>query len=245
MSSPTDNQTFKKFCKDFIFGGISGGALVGLIQPLIYLKNRCQVKGPVQPLSIATLYKGGLGFAASLAPTIAIQNAATTAFSAYFNSMTAAAFGGAFSSIIVCPAELIMRQQQKHDGLSFFATCKMVKERGISTFARGFVPTMIRESVFSGAYQGLSPALKERFKAMGYGDKQSSLMAGVVSGVLAAVISHPIDTYKTLLQDDFEYKAKFKTVLLSKEAFNGLRWRIAMFVVATTFLPWFKSNLPK
>lgn len=243
----------KPFWQDILAGGLSGIATVGLLQPMIYYKNMSQAKsiesqsatqaGKKWTLNPRALYRGGGGFAASFAPTIALQAAANSIFASWMNPLVAAAFSGAASSIVVNPAELIMIQQQK-TGKPFYQTMMLlVRTAGPQVFFRGLFYTAGREGAFTGAYLGLTPYMKERFKEMGAGSGAAHMAAALMSGLFAGIFSQSFDTYKTRLQRDLTYSQRFSGMCFTKEAFAGLGWRCAMIVTATTALPFVQGKI--
>lgn len=254
MSTPTSaKESAKPFWHDFFAGGLSGVATVGILQPMIYYKNVSQARsieqkaapnsGAKWSLNPRSLYRGAGGFAASFAPTIALQTVAYSIFANWMNPLLASSLSGAVSSIVVNPAELIMIQQQK-TGKPFFQTMMhLVRASGPQVFFRGLFYTAGREGAFTGAYLGLTPYMKERFKEMGIGSGASHMASAVISGLFAAVFSQSLDTYKTRLQRDLTYSQKFFAICFTKEAFAGLGWRGAMIITATTALPYVQGKI--
>lgn len=251
--NPSDS--FKSFLKDFMTGGLSGGVTVAFLQPMIYYKNLSQARSLEQAGTASSgtkitwnprvWYRGAGGFAASFAPTIALQTAASAVFSNWFPSLAAASLSGAFSSIVVNPAELIMIQQQR-TGMPFFPTMMaLARAGGVSVFFRGLPFTAGREAAFTGAYLGLTPHMKGRFQELGAGAGPAHMAAAVISGIFAALLSQALDTHKTRLHRDLNYQDKFSRMLFTKEAFAGMGWRFAMIVTATTALPLMQEKIKK
>lgn len=261
MSKPVDHstrgsvdqrphQSEKKpinFWQNVIVGSTSAMAAVSLIQPMIYFKNIKQSKTdkPVFEKNPRVWYRGALGFAASFAPTIAIQTSANGVFSSLFSPIYAAILAGISSALVVCPAEGIMIQQQK-TGQNFWKTANHIRSNyGITAFYNALIPTMIREGTFTAAYLGLVPILKEKFKEMGINDLASQFLAGATAGIIGAPISHPFDTYKTQRQRDFSMKEPMRKALFKKGAFAGFGWRVGMVITATTVMPFTQEKLNK
>lgn len=251
--NPSDS--FKSFLKDFMTGGLSGAVTVAALQPMIYYKNLSQARSLEQAGQSSSStkitwnprvwYRGAGGFAASFAPTIALQTAANSVFSNWVSPLAAACLSGAFSSIVVNPAELIMVQQQR-TGSSFAATLKtLARTGGIRVFFRGLPFTAGREATFTGAYLGSTPHLKEKFQKLGAGPGPAHVAAAVISGLFAALFSQAMDTHKTRIMRDLNYQEKFTRMLFTKEAFAGIGWRFAMIVTATTALPLIQEKIKK
>lgn len=254
--SPSQIENKKKptdFLQNIFVGSISGMSAVSLIQPMIYFKNLQQSRVAQEGRSV-TPFKGfeknprvwyrGVGvFAASFAPTVAIQTTAKGIFSNVWDPLVAASVAGMISAIAVCPAEGIMIQQQ-NTGKSFWETAKHVGSTyGVRGFFRGFVPTAIREGVFTTAYLGATPIMKEKIRAFGVNEWVAQGIAGTGVGVVAAAISHPFDTFKTQKQGDFSMQKSMITAIFEKSAFAGFWWRVAMVVTATTVIPFVQEKL--
>jgi hypothetical protein len=228
--------------QNFVVGPISAMAAVIFIQPMIYMKNQLQSaehkrfeKNP------RILYRGVGGFAMSFAPTIAVQTVANGLFANFFNSLLSAAAAGIVSAIVVCPAEGIMIQQQK-SGQGFLKTVKAIKAKSIFFFFKGIGSTGVREGLFSAAYLGATPMLKEKIQFYGIPEWGAQMLAGIISGSLAATFSHPFDTVKTRMQRDFSQTFSIKAIF-KKSAFAGLGWSIPMVSTATIIIPYVQEKL--
>jgi hypothetical protein len=269
MSKPVDSssgvvteyppsQTVNKkkpsdFGQNVVVGSISGMSAVSMIQPMIYFKNRMQSKVAQEGKSATQFkgfeknprvwYRGVGGFAASFAPTVAIQTAANGIFSNMWGPFFAASAAGITSAVVVCPAEGIMIQQQK-TGKAFWETAKHVYSAyGAQGFYRAFIPTAIREGAFTAAYLGAAPVMKEKMHSFGVNEWVAQVAAGTVAGAIAAGVSHPFDTFKTQTQGDLSLKMPMMKGLFQKSAFAGFGWRVAMIATATTVMPFVQEKL--
>lgn len=105
-----------------------------------------------------------------------------------------------------CPTsqmELVMIQQQRFGSSLARAAGRIVSERGLLGLFRGLVTSCGREGLFASGYLALGPVfaqtLKEQYLLEGtLGDFTGASGAGVV----AASLSHPLDTIKTCMQGD-------------------------------------------
>jgi len=197
---------------------------------------------------VRRVYTGGLGVAVSFVPTIALQTVAEMGFSYYMGSskaakLAAATLAGVASALVVCPAELIMNQQQKNEMGFWYTARKVHSSYGLSGFYRSFLPTAGREGVFTGAYLGGVLLLKEQLQTMGMGELSAQFLSGVIVGPVAAVVSHPLDTYKTVMQRDFSLKDSFVAVVSRGKPLAGLAWRVGMVTTVTTLVPFVQKNL--
>ncbi len=245
--SPSEEVKKKKsILQNIGVGSLSGISAVSMIQPLIYFKNMKQLGSHVKR-NPRVWYRGVGGFAASFAPTIALQTAVKGIFSNIWDlgPVVAALAGGAFSALVVCPAEGIMIQQQK-TGVGFFKTAEYVyTDYGIRGFYRALLPTAAREATFAAAYLGVTPIVKRKLESLGMHAWIAQILAGAGVGIAAAGISHPFDTVKTQQQGDLSMKMATVEALCKKGVFAGFAWRAAMLTTATTVIPFVQEKLDK
>jgi|TARA_B110000208_G_scaffold108962_1_gene134826 solute carrier family 25 carnitine/acylcarnitine transporter 20/29 len=69
---------------------------------------------------------------------------------------------------------------------------------------RGFWPSAGRESFFAAGYLGVSPWLQSRLSDVGVGDQAGAVAGALLSGVVSAALTHPLDTIKSCMQGDIE-----------------------------------------
>jgi hypothetical protein len=237
----------RPFWQDVLVGGISGITTISIIQWMMYFKVVQQAKGATESKFVwnpRVWYRGFGSIAGSFVPTVAVQTAANGIFVSLLpHPILAAGAAGMVSAIIVCPAEGIMIQQQKTDK-NFWATALAIqKHQGFMGIYRAFIPTAMREGTFTASYLGLVPLLKEKFKKEGMNEGLAHISAGTISGIFSAVISHPIDVYKTQKQWDLAIKNFRLKALLQAGLFAGLGWRTAIIVTASTAIPFIQEKL--
>ncbi len=254
---PVQEQNPQKkgsFLQSIGVGSCSAVTAAFFIQWMIYFKNvrqaqACETnqgksisakasswRGIVGNLNPRVLYRGFGGFAASFAPIVALQTGANNFFAGFCNPFFASIAAGVVSAVVVCPSEGIMRQQQQ-TGSPFWKTAKTIYANyGVQGFFRGFVPTAIREGAFTAAYLGATPRLKDYMRSQGVNEWETQVAGGVISGTVAAVISHPFDTHKTRRQSDFSNNSSMARAIFKKSAWAGLSWRISMIATATTIM---------
>lgn len=247
MESPRiDSKSFKKYVHEILentaIGGISGAITVGIVQPMISLKNYAQTDTKV-PLNPRLWYRGVYGLAASYTPSVILQTITHGFLSDFISPLYASVYAGAISAAVVCPAEGIMIQQQKMSRSFWDAASGIYAHYGIKGLYRGLIPTAAREGAFTAGYLGVVPALKEKLKDLGLYDWQAQIGAGITAGTTASVISHPFDTYKTRLQANYSYKESLLKGLVQADAFKGLGWRTALIATATTVMPYLQEKL--
>jgi hypothetical protein len=241
--------------ENFTLGAFSGLAAITCEQPFIYVKNTQQHNAALsaagaKPIPIKwdprCCYRGFKPSAMSAMLPVSFQTALYEACASMTSPAPAAAVTGIVSSLcVVCPAELIMNQQQ-HSGEPFLHTaCKIHANHGILGFWRGNIPTMVRETppVFGWAYA--APILKKRWMEQGVPEYPAQVMAGIAAGTPAALLTHPFDTAKTQRQRDFSVTQPLPKALVQKGAFAGVGWRWMVIVLDCTIIPFVQEKLKK
>eukprot|EP00698_Gefionella_okellyi_P004937 TRINITY_DN14560_c0_g1_i1.p1 TRINITY_DN14560_c0_g1~~TRINITY_DN14560_c0_g1_i1.p1 ORF type:complete len:282 (-),score=38.92 TRINITY_DN14560_c0_g1_i1:169-1014(-) len=179
-------------------------------QAAVYFKNMLQTKQkPV--LNPAHWYRGYFVNAASIAPITALQMAVNGKLENYFTTYglntltqgqktTCALMAGAIAAVVASPAELIILRQQRMGQSIAQAGRDILASRGITGFARGFIPTAGRDALFSFGYIAGAPIVSAKIQESG-GGKLAAIGGMVGVGVVAGLGSHPIDCIKTQLQN--------------------------------------------
>ena len=130
-----------------------------------------------------------------------------TQYSESSKSLIAGFIGGAFSTIISCPAELLkIRSQSNSIGKTNYwkLTSKMVKSQGISSLYKGYLCTLIRDAPAYAVYFGIFEIGCN--KLLNNSDSLGKvllyqLLLGSVAGVASWVITYPFDIVKTVIQN--------------------------------------------
>ena len=131
----------------------------------------------------------------------------------------------------------------------------MLSEHGPSTLFRGLATSCGREGLFTAGCLGLAPVLAEKLHSdFGVESKLGSFLGACCAGMVAATLSHPLDTIKTCLQGDVaqeKYKSMPETYsTLMKEGGVGRFYRgyaytlIRAFPVAAAIMPTFELLEP-
>jgi hypothetical protein len=224
--------------------GISAGTIeVVVLQPMLYCKNATQQGLPIF-VSPLVYYRGLAMSVTNMAILSAIQFPLTGLAQGMFTGgvtrklrpeeqIGAGFIGGAISGIACAPMELVLIQQQRF-GTSLFATpARIVALTGPLGLMRGFFMSCGREGIFTSGYMGIAPSLNSHFKEQGFDPYVSKMGGSIASGIVAATLSHPMDTIKTCMQGDLEkkqYGSLTQTAgTLLKEGplrfFRGWTWR--------------------
>lgn len=204
----------------FAIGGAAGVIEVLLQQPSVAWKNAIQDGRPL-PWNPRMLYRGVAINAATIAPINGLQFGVNRYLEEIFadngqlsdsgRTGTATA-AGAVSGLVTCPGELLMIQQQKTGTSLSFASQQILEQHGVAGYFRGMVPTVIREAIFTGAYLGVIPVLKEHMVASrpDLFEKRphyANVIASVAAGVASTFVTQPFDTIKTRMQANLDVPA--------------------------------------
>ena len=150
------------------------------------------------------------------------------------------------SGFACAPMELVMVQQQRFGGSLIGTASNIVSERGPLGLYRGYVTSAGREAVFAAGYIGIGPALGMYLRdEHGWSVASSKATGAVGAGLVAATISHPLDTIKTCMQGDVK-REKFtsltntaRTLMAEGGAasfFRGWNWRVGRMICAMFIL---------
>jgi len=144
--------------------------------------------------------------------------------------------------------------QQQRFGASLLGTAgKIVSDLGPLALFRGLSTSCGREGIFTAGYLGLGPVLGQKLKdEYGMSKPVGEFGGAVGAGIVAASLSHPLDTIKTCMQGDVKqvtYGSTMQTFsTLYAEGgplrfFNGWIWRTSRMCCAIFLLGQVKSRL--
>lgn len=150
--------------------------------------------------------------------------------------------GGVLSGFACAPMELVMIQQQRFGGTLIATPMRIVGEIGAAGLFRGLSMSCGREGLFTAGYLGIGPVISRTLQEE-YNQPVSVAKVGgaIGGGVIAATLSHPMDTCKTCMQGDIQrqaYGSLTQTAsALYKEAgagrfFRGWSWRTGRMICA-------------
>lgn len=122
----------------------------------------------------------------------------------------AATMAGAGSAVLYSPVDLVNIQQQKLVKSPIDTFKYIHANHGFFSLWRGMSAMAVREGIYTAGYLGLAPVLKNYFASMP-GREESHLVntigACAIAGVTASLITHPVDTAKTVVQADLPGKS--------------------------------------
>jgi len=205
-----------------VMGGVSGALTIVAGMPLLTLKF-CKQSGRALPSGLLEYYRGATVQAVSSAPVAALQmcvngmmarmitgssplSAKLRREMTYMERMGAGLSAGIISAILYTPVDLITIQQQRL-GMNLADTFfHVVHAHGPLGLLRGAMAMSIREGIFTMGLFGLTPligeALVKQFPRPPQLAVVCRVVASILAGVFAAVITHPVDTVKTVIQTD-------------------------------------------
>lgn len=233
--------------ENLMVGSFSGALETCLQMPILTYKF-CRQEGRSLPKSVSGWYRGVGVQAGTVAPITAIQfmtngllqkmvllmdstndNNEQRALSDV-ETIATAATAGAVSALIYSPVDLMTIQQQKLSMNPIQTVRHILSNYGIRGLYRGFASCAVRESIYTAGYLGFSPVLLSHLmtKTDLFQDGLTAKIIGsCVAGATAAIITHPVDTAKTVIQADIGAK-EWKTarhaakVLYTERGWNSL-----------------------
>eukprot|EP00743_Colponemidia_sp_Colp-15_P006457 GILK01006949.1.p1 GENE.GILK01006949.1~~GILK01006949.1.p1 ORF type:complete len:382 (+),score=55.16 GILK01006949.1:1-1146(+) len=128
-----------------------------------------------------------------------------------YSPLFAGSFARTFAATMVAPIELVrtrmQAQQRSSNGSLYRAFQHIVNEEGIKSLWKGLGPTLLRDVPFSAVYWMSYETVKQQYLNWNpnrtvWSTFHSSLVAGALSGSLAAVVTAPFDLVKTRQQID-------------------------------------------
>lgn len=236
-----------------LLGMVAGCGSKLINYPLLVVKIKRQQGLPVE-WHPTKLYRGLPMAMVNLGGTTACQFGLTGFFQKLLSQWTSdektvtmcGSFLGGLASGIPCSVwELTMVQQTRHGGSMLATPMRIYRDHGLQNgLFRGMAMTLGRESVFTLSMLGITPTIQTELVNRSGLSSNTALAVGALSGAcIAATLTHPMDTIKTVLQGDVE-QVKYKnnmqaySVLIAenngfKGLFRGLDWRIGL--ISTTF----------
>lgn len=156
--------------------------------------------------------------------------------------ISAGFIGGAISGLACAPMELVMIQQQRFGKSLAGSAGHIVSTSGPIGLMRGFWMSCGREGIFTAGYLGIGPVIVEELQTTYNQSESTAKMGGAVaSGVIAASVSHPLDTIKTCMQGDIEKTtygslsdtaSKLYAESGPSRFFRGYAWRTSRMICA-------------
>ena len=206
------------------------------------------------------LYRGVLVSSFGFVPAIMIQDGVSTYLlrcqpanaPAYYDAMSTAV-GGAASAIVTAPVGNVIIAQQKGNTGMLQAIQGLYYQGGIIRFARGGSVLMCRDSIYGlGVFWGVD-YIKMRLEknAAFRGSSSTTLIASMLAGSMASVLSQIPDTLAAKIQNDNSEKSSpwriFRKTLQEqgmKEFYRGGLFR-ALSIGASAYVVYGVTNYVK
>jgi len=216
------------------------------LQPTIFLKH-ARMQGQALSFNPRMLWRGTVASMYNETGQAGLQFLTTGFFKRFAHghlgrSLTAcedagaAAAGGAVSALWVSPVELVMIQQQRFGGSMQQTLGRLRRDFGWYGFARGYVATALRDSVYVIGMLSATPFLEKEVKQLGFGAAAGSVVGSLTAGIVAGTLSCPLDCVKACMKGDIERKsyggfldtgrALYRAGGLGR-LFHGVEWRCA------------------
>lgn len=208
-------------------GGVLGFIEVMVNYPLWSIKTRMQNHKPFT-MNPEKLYRGVTFAAVNKIPLTATQigmnqfikkniftdNQELSSTQRILSSFSA----GVTSSFFCCPTDMVLSNIKKHEINAMKTTARLYAEGGIGKLYTGLLATMIREGFYVTFFLVGTPLLKQKIEPHCENDMVASILAGIASGIGAAVTSQPADTIKTVQQTSWsnkDFAETFKSIYAS------------------------------
>ena len=217
-----------------VLGVIGSSVEVAIQHPLMTIKNKFQQNKPIiyKP---ASLYKGVFINMSSLGIVTGAQFYLYKAIYKQTNlDMFSSLSAGLLTGLIASPAEMFIIQ--KHNFLNFSDMHKkLIGKHGLAkVYTRGIITCSTRESLYSSGMMTGTPVIEKYLNEWRGESLSNSFIASIISGTFFATVSHPLDTIKTLQQENYKYNFEPKH-LFNRNLFSGLIPRVGR-IIGTFFI---------
>ena len=234
MKQETSQKSYSGALKSVAVSGLAGGFDVVFGRPCDYAKTMT-----VQKLSFSSnpkiWYRGSLMNIIGLAPATGTQNLFASLFEPHMSEMSAFSLAGGLSTVVACPADLIVLKMQLVPANEKACMIKVIRDiykaGGIKAFYRGAPAIGIREWGFTLAYMKLIGDMAHSAKKY-LKEPWNEWSALAVGGALCSLITHPMETLRMRQQEGEKksmvqalHEMRLSELGLRKTLFAGLVWR--------------------
>jgi len=211
--------------------GGCGGMIETYVQMPIITWKYCTQEGRKFPTTVPGWWRGGIVQSSSVAPITAFQVMVNgileklvtggTRDVTPMENLGTALLAGAASGLVYCPADLMVIQQQKLNMTAPNAFKHLRSVYGNLFWTRGMLSTMGREAAYTSGYLGMAPIAFLTVKEYVSNEPLAMVCSGIFAGTIAAMLSHPLDTGKTVMQADIARK-QYPTALSAIRAYYNM-----------------------
>jgi len=211
--------------------GGCGGMIETYVQMPIITWKYCTQEGRKFPTTLPGWWRGGIVQSSSVAPITAFQVMVNgileklvtggTRDVTPMENLGTALLAGAASGLVYCPADLMVIQQQKLNMTAPNAFKHLRSVYGNLFWTRGMLSTMGREAAYTSGYLGMAPIAFLTVKEYVSNEPLAMVCSGIFAGTIAAMLSHPLDTGKTVMQADIARK-QYPTALSAIRAYYNM-----------------------
>lgn len=206
-----------------------------ILMPVLTLKF-CTQEGRPYP-KFPGMYRGVFVQAGSVAPITSLQMVVNGFLEKMvgggrvltdIEKIGCAMGAGAFSALVYTPVDMTMIHQQKLGKNPVQTLQHLVSKHGVAAPWRGFAACAGREGIYTAGYLGIAPVVTSKLMAQpGWEESYlgSAVAGAMVAGIIANMLSHPLDTAKTVVQADVTGKT-YKSAMDAAQqlvASNGVR----------------------
>lgn len=194
------------FHQSIVVGGIAGTLDVVVNHPFWAIRIMMQDKKAIN-FRPYNLYRGLISNALTMVPLTTSRISISSFLKNSFQSidekdslikMILCPFmGGALPSFFAGPTELLRNLEYKYKTSFWKIYAQYVQHKGYKNLFRGTPGIAIRDGIYTASFFSITPLIEYYFEYKNHLRKESSmLLGGVMSGIFAAIASHPFDTIK-------------------------------------------------
>lgn len=220
-----------KVIESLIFGSLSSAITTVLFQPLELIKTRIQLRDSndfnrifgkstqsaaklLQVHGYTYLWRGTGATLARSVPGVGLYYATLNVLQSEFsnqnsrpNNPTQALYFGLTARSVVSLALspiTVIKVRYESGRYRYTSLSSAIKDAYLRNGWVGIPPTILRDSIFSGIYYMCYTKLKHKYSDMSTGNSFhfSNFTFGIVSGLIASLVTNPLDVLKTLMQVD-------------------------------------------
>ena len=242
---PVKQRKFSWIESTFV-GGVTGASEALTGRPLDYLKTM-KVLGGIVPKNPLKWYSGLSTHMVGIVPTTVFQGQAKSIFSQYMDSEKASALSGAVSTMLSCPLERCMLEQQTSSKSPSEIIKGFAGYKGLKNLYKGASAIALRELLFTIGYMNSVQAVEQQVAEYVQSPLGKSALAGIISGIPLALMSHPFESIRVWQQKDkgttmFDVIKKMHQDKdgISKNLYKGggyrtMRYCLALFVMSNVY----------